>query len=258
MMITIQLEENAMKLGAQFFSIRDNTQTEEGLRTSFAKMKEIGYDIVQLSGIGPIEAEIIKDMVDEYSLPITCTHQSFENIVNNTEKTIRDHQIYGCSVIGLGSMPVEYRGSIDGAREFLKTISEPMKKIEAAGLKFAYHNHAFEFEGVNIYDLFIEEAPSLNFILDTYWVKFAGCDYIEYIKKIGAERMTNVHFKDMISEPKGDICPCGVGVIDFKPVIELCDSLGIPYALVEQDNAPQSGDSFGQMKISHDNLRPLF
>ena len=81
---------------------------------------------------------------------------------------------------------------------------------------------------------------------------------MHYIKKIGAERMTNVHFKDMKSESKGAICPCGKGVIDFKPVIELCDALGIPYALVEQDNAPASGDSFGQMRISHDHLRPLF
>ena len=81
---------------------------------------------------------------------------------------------------------------------------------------------------------------------------------MDYIKRIGPDRMTNIHFKDMASEPKGAICPCGEGVIDFAPVIKLCDSLGIPYALVEQDNAPDSGDSFAQMKISHDNLRPLF
>ncbi|MBQ8879761.1 MAG: sugar phosphate isomerase/epimerase [Clostridia bacterium] len=247
-----------MKLGAQFFSIRDITQTEEGLRRAFDEIKKIGYDVVQLSGIGPIEAEVIKDIVDEYSMPVTCTHQSFDNIVNNTEKTIKDHITYGCSVIGLGSMPNEYRGSLEGVRQFLKDVSEPMKKIEAAGLRFAYHNHAFEFEGQNVYDVMIEEAPSMNFILDTYWVKYGGYDYLEYIKKIGADRMTNVHFKDMATEPKGVICPCGVGVIDFKPVIELCDSLGIPYALVEQDNAPSTGDSIGQMKISHDNLRPLF
>ena len=247
-----------MKLGAQFFSIRDNTQDAAGLKRSFAEMKNIGYDVVQLSAIGPIEAEVIKSYVDEYSLPVTCTHQSFDNIVNHTEETIKNHVTYGCPVIGIGSMPKEYHGTVEGARAFLKVMSEPMKKIEAAGLKLAYHNHAFEFDGEPVYDLLIEEAPTLNFILDTYWIKYAGRDYMHYIKKIGAERMTNVHFKDMATEPKGAICPCGKGVIDFKPVIELCDALGIPYALVEQDNAPQSGDSFGQMRISHDHLRPLF
>jgi len=250
-----------MKLGAQLYSVRNRTQTAEELRATFAEMKKIGYDVVQLSAIGPIDAETIKGFVEEYSLPVTCTHQSFANIVDFTEDTIKAHKTYGCPVIGLGSMPVEYRESLEGVSEFVKRIAEPMKKIEAEGLKFAYHNHAFEFEsfgGRTIYDYLIEEVPALNFILDTYWVKYGGYDYVEYIKKIGSARMTNVHFKDMKSEPKGDICPCGTGVIDFKPVITLCDSLGIPYALVEQDNAPKLGDSWEQMKISHDNLRPLF
>ena len=250
-----------MKLGAQLYSVRNTTKTAEGLGATFAEMKKIGYEVVQLSAIGPIDADTIKGFVEEYSLPVTCTHQSFANIVEATEDTIKAHITYGCPVIGLGGMPVEYRNSLEGVKEFVKTISEPMKKIEAAGLKFAYHNHAFEFEkfgGITIYDYLIEEVPALNFILDTYWVKFGGYDYMEYIKKIGKERMSNVHFKDMKEEPKGAICPCGTGIIDFKPVITLCDSLGIPYALVEQDNAPDLGDSWEQMKISHDNLRPLF
>jgi len=250
-----------MKLGSQFYSIRDLTQTPEGLREAFRQTKEIGYDVVQLSAIGPIDAEIIKSYVDEFSLPVVCTHKGFGDIVNNTDALIKDHLTYGCPVIGLGSMPTENRGSEEGVKAFIEAIREPIKKIEAAGLKFAYHNHAFEFERVGgrlIYDMLIEELPTLNFILDTYWVKYGGHDYLEYIKRIGAERMTNVHFKDMRSEPQGEICPCGVGVIDFKPVIALCDELGIPNALVEQDNAPASGDSMGQMKISFENLNPLF
>ena len=250
-----------MKLGAQLYSVRDMTSTRDDLEKTFSEMKNIGYESVQLSAIGPIDAESIKELSEKYSLPIPCTHQSFENITVNTKETIKAHITYGCPVIGLGGMPVEYRESAEGIKEFLTKIKEPMKMIEDAGLKFAYHNHAFEFNKVDgrlIYDMLIEDAPSLNFILDTYWVKFGGYDYLEYIKRIGSERMTNVHFKDMKSEPKGEICPCGVGVIDFKPVIALCDELGIPNALVEQDNAPASGDSFGQMRISHDNLRPLF
>ena len=62
----------------------------------------------------------------------------------------------------------------------------------------------------------------------------------------------------MKSEPRGEICPCGEGVIDFAPVVKLCDELGIVNALVEQDNAPDSGDSIGQMKTSYDNLKVLF
>ena len=250
-----------MKIGAQFYTIRDKTKTPEGIRASFAKMKEIGYDVVQMSAIGPIAPEELRDISLEYSLPITCTHTDPARVLADTDAVIREHLIFGCPVIGIGSMPNEYRGTAEGAAAFIAAYSEAAKKIEAAGLRFAYHNHAFEFENSGdrfAFDILIEDFPSLNFILDTYWIKYAGQDYLSYIERIGASRMTNVHFKDMKSSPKGEICPCGTGIIDFAPVVTLCDRLGIPNALVEQDNAPVLGDSFEQMALSYKNLAPLF
>ena len=248
-----------MKLGAQFYSIRDNTTTPDDLYKTFKAIKEIGYEIAQMSAICEIDPELLRSYSEELDLPITCTHSPFDRIVNDTDKLIEEHKIYGCPTIGLGSMPNEYRDG--GVYDFIEIIREPLRKIKAAGLNFAYHNHAFEFEKVDgklVYDILIDELPDLSFIVDTYWVKYAGYDYLEYIKRIGPSRIKNVHFKDMKTEPSGDICPCGEGVIDFKPVIELCDELGIVNALVEQDNAPDSGDSIGQMAISYNNIKNLF
>ena len=187
-------------------------------------------------------------------------YKSSDRIVNDTDRLIEEHKIYGCPTIGIGAMPNEFREN-GKVYEFIDSIREPLKKIKAAGLDFAYHNHAFEFElidGKLMYDILIDELPELNFIIDTYWFKYAGYDYMEYIKRLGKDRVKNVHFKDMLNEPQGEICPCGVGVIDFTPVIALCDELGIENALVEQDNAPDSGDSLDQMKISYENLKSLF
>lgn len=250
-----------MKLGAQFYSIRDKAKTPEGIRNSFKAMKDIGYEITQMSGIGEIAPEELRDISLEYNLPITCTHINPAYLRENTEKYINEHKIYGCPVIGIGGMPTEYRGTLEGTRAFIKEFSEIAKKINDAGLAFAYHNHAFEFEdlgGVIAYDVLIEEFENLTFILDTYWVKYGGYDYLDYIKSLGNKRIQNVHFKDMKTEPKGEICPCGVGVIDFAPVVKLCNELSIPNALVEQDNAPTLGDSFEQMGISYANLAHLF
>ncbi len=250
-----------MKLGAQFYTLREKNKTPEGLYNSFKEVKRIGYQVVQMSAICQIEAERLKSFSDEFDLPITCTHSAFDRIVGDTDALIKEHITYGCPVIGIGSMPNEYRGSIEGARAFMDKIREPMKKMEDAGLRFAYHNHEFEFVdlgGVCSYDLLMEELPSLNFILDTYWFKYADRSYLDYIKLMGNERLTNVHFKDMKTEPQGEICPCGVGTIDFAPVVKLCDDLKIPYALVEQDNAPKLGDEFEQLETSFNNLKHLF
>ncbi len=250
-----------MKLGAQFFTLRERNKTPEGLYNSFKMVKEIGYQVVQMSAICQIEAERLKSFSEEFDLPITCTHSPLDRILNDTDALVKEHVTYGCPVIGLGMMPKEYHGSIEGARKFIDLIREPIKRIEDAGLRFAYHNHEFEFVdlgGVCSYDLLMEELPTMNFILDTYWFKHAGRSYLDYIKLMGNERLTNVHFKDMKTEPQGEICPCGEGTIDFAPVVKLCDDLKIPYALVEQDNAPKLGDEFEQLATSYNNLKHLF
>lgn len=250
-----------MKLGAQFFTLRERNKTPEGLYNSFKEVKKIGYQVVQMSAICQIEAEKLKSFSEEFDLPITCTHSPLDRILNDTDALVKEHITYGCPVIGLGMMPKEYHGSIEGARAFIDLIREPIKRIENAGLKFAYHNHDFEFVdlgGVCSYDLLMEELPTMNFILDTYWFKYSNRSYLDYIKLMGNERLTNVHFKDMKTEPKGAICPCGEGTIDFAPVVKLCDDLKIPYALVEQDNAPDLGDEFEQLQTSFNNLKHLF
>ena len=56
----------------------------------------------------------------------------------------------------------EYTQSLESLRKFINLIAEHMKKIKAARMNFAYHNHAFEFEkidGVKKYDILIEESP---------------------------------------------------------------------------------------------------
>lgn len=250
-----------MKFGAQFYSIRNHTQTPEELYESFKAMKNIGYSIAQMSGICKMDPYVLKSYIEEFDLPVVCTHSPFDRIIGDTDELIREHKIYGCDTIGLGGMPAKYFESADGIRAFIKDMEEPIKKMNAEGITFAYHNHAKEFEdlgGVCAMDILINESDKINFILDTYWVRRGKNDNLEMIKRIGAGRMKNIHLKDLSVEPDGPECPLGLGVIDFKPIVALCDELGIPNALVEQDNAAVSDDSYGQMRISYENMHHLF
>ena len=248
-----------MRLGAQFYSIRNHTQTPEGVEDAFREMKEIGYQTVQLSAICQMDAGELKRISEKYALPIVTTHTPTARILNETDAVIAEHKLFGCPEIGIGSMPPEYHGSVEGVRNFIKDFTPAMKKIRAAGLRFAYHNHAFEFAdlgGTNAYEILITEMPDLFFIVDTYWLRYAGQDIEKTIERL-KDRIVSVHFKDMASEPQGAICPCGDGVIDFQPILSLCDRLSIPEALVEQDNAPDT-DSYLCMKKSFEGLRSIF
>ena len=251
-----------MKLGAQLYSVRNLVQTPADIRATLARLADMGYENVQLSGAGPIDPNELKSIVDDTGMKIVCTHVAYKDIVNDTGRVIRDHKIFGCPVIGLGSMPLEYRGSAAGMEQFFEDIAPAVKKIQDAGLAFAYHNHDFEFQPLPdsdqiVFDVMLERFPDWNFILDTYWVEFAGRSAIEYIKKVGGSRLPNIHFKDMANDEKRSICPCGEGTLDFKAIFEVCREIGVENVLVEQDNAAKKPDPLGEMQKSFSHLRPI-
>ena len=252
-----------MKLGAQLYSVHEHLTTPEGIREIFVAMKEIGYENVQLSGNKPIAAEELKAICEETGTQIVITHIDPVRVMNETEAVIREHKIFGCPVIGLGSMPKEYRNGKEGVEKFIADFAPATAKIEAAGLKLAYHNHAFELttaydETRNVFDYLIEACPTWQFTADVYWLAFGNCDPIAYLRKIGGERLINVHFKDMAKDEERSICACGDGVMDFAALTEVCLELGVQNVLVEQDNAKKfEGGDVAQMKRSFVHLRPI-
>ena len=251
-----------MKLGAQLYSVRTFTQTADDLDVTFARLKEIGYECVQLSGEGPIPAEQLSEISQKHQLPIVCSHVPIARILNDTEAVINEHRIFGCSVIGLGSIPKDKRENREALDAFLEDLKVAVAKIEAAGMKFAYHNHAFEFEPTTdgsprLFDRLLAEFPNWGFIMDTYWVEFAGESAVEYLYKIGSDRLANVHYKDMANDEARSICACGNGVLDFEAIYRACAELKVQNVLVEQDNAVKFDDPFAQMATSFAHLRPI-
>ena len=64
---------------------------------------------MQISAIGPIPAQQVREICDENGLQIVLTHTDPNRILNDTEAVIREHDIMGCDYIGIGMMPPEVR-----------------------------------------------------------------------------------------------------------------------------------------------------
>ncbi len=250
-----------MKLCAQLYSIRDHCQTAKDLGDAFRRLKEIGYRGVQLSGIGAaVTPAEIAACIKEYDLPAVGTHSPFDRIVGDTDALIAEHRLYGCTEIGIGGITGEQRKDLATVRQTLAQLRTAAQKIRAAGMSFAFHNHHREFDdlgGVTMFDLMVDECPEFNFVLDVYWATYAGVDPLALINRVG-KRIYNIHFKDMATAPKGKICACGRGIIDFKPIYDACLAQGVTNVLVEEDNAAEYGDSIDEMAISYRHLAPLF
>lgn len=248
------------KIGAQLYTVREYTQTEHDFSETIKKIADIGYKSVQLSAIGEIRPESVRNICDSHNITIDLTHMSFDRLLNDTDNVIAEHEVYNCHYIGLGSMPGQYRAQ-EGVRKFIEDMTIPVQKIKQSGRMFMYHNHAFEFikyDGKYILDLFAEGFPegTLGFVIDTFWVQYAGADPAFWIEKY-AGKVDTIHFKDMNFENDlHKMSPILEGNMNFDHIFDACETAGVKYAFVEQDDC-YGEDPFDCLRRSYDNLHKL-
>ncbi len=134
-------------IAAQLYTVRQFTQTADGLAASLKKISDIGYKAVQVSAIGEIPDADVKKMVDDLGLAICNTHvRPSEALWDNLDTVIAQHKLWDCKNVAIGSMPASFRGEGEaGFKRFAKEGTEIGEKLAAAGLTFSYHNHSFEF-----------------------------------------------------------------------------------------------------------------
>jgi sugar phosphate isomerase/epimerase len=206
------------------------------------KVADIGYKYVQVSAIGDVSAECIKRECEKNGLRVILTHWNPAKMRSDIDTVIRDHDIFGCDAIGLGGLyiynepgkPFDFGSYAKFKEEFAPIVA----KIKAAGKKFVYHNHRFEFEKHNgKIDLvhLMDENPDVDLVFDTYWSQAGGYDPALFIRKYG-DRIHTVHLKDMkiVADKQqffgfGNRERLGVGlhVRQFKITVDaLCDGMG--------------------------------
>lgn len=247
------------RIAAQLYTVRDYTKTPEGIASTLKRVREIGYEVVQLSGLGPIDVKELKGILDGEGLKVCITHIGFDALKNDLQRVIDEHHLLGCKHVAVGSMPGDYKSG-DGFYRFASEASSIGEKLADAGLTFSYHNHSFELErfGDRLgLDILIEESDPkfLCFEVDTYWVQHGGGDPAAWIDKVRG-RIPVVHFKDMgVKNGQSVMFEVGEGNLNWPRIIEACKGAGVEYYAVEQDTCYR--DPFESLGISLRNLKAM-
>ena len=231
-----------MNIGAQLYTVRAYCQNEKDLTRSLKKVAEIGYRVVQISAVGPIPPERIRRLCDDNGLKIVLTHNPESDFLNNPDALIEKHLLYGCRYVGLGYLPDRYH-SPEWMPYFAEDFGPVAEKLQAAGLKMMYHNHAFEFarlpDGRTLMEHLLALMPAslMGVTADTYWLQFGGVDVRAWLRR-HADRLHCVHLKDYtVSGFEARMAAVGQGNLDFAGILDELKQNGITeYALVEQDD----------------------
>ncbi len=255
------------KIGLQIYTIRDYFKFPEMAKASFKRMAEIGYTQGQTAGDYGLTPEQYAGAAHDAGIEIVGTHYSWDKIINETDETMKVHEILGTTNVGIGGMPGFARENKENLLQFIDQANEAAAKLYSRGFKFTYHNHSFEFkkfDGKTMFDYLVEglDPKTCSFVLDTYWVQHGGADVRATIERL-AGRIDILHLKDMgaCGGEKGNvpyITSIGNGNINFKDIIPLAEKTGVKSFVVEQDTNWRDNDPFKAITDSYEYIKANF
>ena len=242
------------RIGYQLYTAR-GLMAEDSARTLDA-LAAIGYDEVEFAGYHGHEPAAVRKMLESSGLDAPAAHVPLELMRTSPEALIDAAQIVGHDYLVLAWLAPPDRQTLDQYRAHAELCNRFGEQCREAGIRFAYHNHEFEFEALDgqlPMDLLLAEVdPVLMQIeLDLYWVRVAGLNPLDFF---GANpgRVALCHVKDMAEG--GGMTDPGDGIIDFGATFAQSELAGLEHYFVERDDSPAPLET---AKSAHAYLRSL-
>jgi len=223
-------------VGIQLYTIRNMMNVN--MEASLAQVAEVGYKEVEFFNYYGRSAKNVKAMIDQNGLVSPSIHVDIDQLRGDALKeTIEYAKTMEQKYITLAWLGEENRKSMDMYRqhaELFQTVGEECNKV---GIKFAYHNHEFEFipfDGVKPYDMLLEQLSDDIMVMemDLFWIIEAGHDPFEYFEKYPG-RFHMCHVKDRRED--GKMVYVGNGAIDFNTIFAKASQAGLKHFFVEHD-----------------------
>jgi len=269
-----------LPVAVQVYSVRD--YAEKDFKGTIQKIKDMGYDGVELAGLYGLEAAGVRAVLDEVGIPAVSAHVPFQELMADLEGTIAKYVTIGVKYIAIPYLEEEDRPGGPKFEENVKKFREICEACKAQGIVTLYHNHDFEFirmeNGQYALDYIYDTIPAdlLQTEIDTCWVNIAGENPADYIRKYTG-RSPVVHLKDFYKEGKAanmyeligtevkkeedaggffEFRPVGGGMQDFPSILQASIDAGSKWVVVEQDQS-NGRTSLEAIEMSREYLESL-
>jgi len=258
----------------QLYTVRD--LLKQDFEGTIAKVAQVGYKEVEFAGYFGKSPQEVRKILDSNKVVSPSEHVSYDIVQNKWPETLEAAHVIGQTFIVCPWVEVSQRKEADGWKRAAETFNRAGEASQKAGIQFAYHNHAFEFEpsetlgGKLPYDFLLAETdPKLvKMELDLCWITVGGQDPVKYFDRYPG-RFPLVHVKDWTtkgpggsdyggatgeSRKPGHVTDVGQGEIEWKRIFAQSGKAGVQHYFVENDE-PKS--PFEDIKISYDYLAKL-
>lgn len=250
-------------LGIQLYSLKENIKTDAG--ETVAKIAEIGFKEIETFGYSGKnkfwgkEIKEFKKMLEYYELTSPSGHYNLNPFLQK-EGTIADFEYVlevaknmGQKYVIIPAISKDLRDGLDNYKRVADKMNEAGLLCKNAGIRLAYHNHAFEFEdynGQNGYNILLQNTDEdlVYYQMDIYWVVRGGKDPVQLITE-NPGRFPLWHVKDMDKSNDELNIGIGQGSIDFNRIFKNAKKAGTKHFILEQENFEM--DPYTSLGISY-------
>ena len=237
-----QKEDTKKEIYLQLYSLRDDVK--EDFDKTIAAVAEMGYTGVEAAGYAdgkfygrtPAEYRAALEEVGLVSLSSHAGHNLAENPAETDwdavwqwwDEAIAAHKEAGMQYIVTAWMPTP--ATLADLQIYCDYYNQIGEKCNAAGIRYGYHNHAFEFEEIEgelMYDYLLQntDPEKVFFQMDVYWTVMGGKSPVEYFQNYPG-RFELLHIKD--DKELGES-----GMVGFDAIFKHAETAGSKDFVVE-------------------------
>jgi sugar phosphate isomerase/epimerase len=243
-----------MEISLQLYSIKE--EAAQDFPNALSLVHKAGYQGVEFAGYYGNTPEQMKKLLEQYQLKAVSTHAGLPRL-----KEALDEELAFAKALGYKLVVCPYT-TCNSKAEVLENaaiLEGCAKKAGEQGITLGYHNHSHEFtsqfDGKYAMDILLENAPSLKFQPDVFWIAMGGVDPLKYLEPFAqAGRLCALHAKELAKEGRANVY-VGQGKLDFAALAKLCPPSVYPW-IIEQEEF--SSDHFDGISQSYQGLRRVF
>jgi len=266
-----------LPIALQLYSVRDLLPKDyEG---TLRQLGMLGYREVEAAGFFGHSPSEVKQAMEHAGLSCVSAHYPLKHLLPKVDDVIQFGKDLGLKYIVCaspwlkdpsrvkdpGSRASRNAMTLDDWRWNAEQFNRIGERVNAAGIRFAYHNHTAEFRSENgtvFYDELMRatDPAKVAFEMDCGWVVVGSKNPADYLSRYPT-RISMLHVKEFKmggwtagSEPPPST-EMGRGSIDYRPIFEAAKRAHIEHAFVEQEEFDMP--PMEALKIDADYMRAL-